>query len=81
MSLKYVDISAAIRRVGERRIEEAMKEGAFDHLAGMGKPLELEPMPADEGARMVWWAVRLLRQNGMSEFAVHWSRQADTVQR
>ena len=29
-------------RQAERRIQEAQKEGAFDHLPGEGRPLELE---------------------------------------
>lgn len=81
MPLKHVDITGVIRRIGERRIEEAMKEGKFDNLPGMGRPLDLDPMPADEAARMVWWAVRLLRHNGLGEYAVQWSKLADTIQR
>lgn len=34
----------AIAFVAERKIEEAMQEGAFDHLPGMGKPLELDDL-------------------------------------
>jgi hypothetical protein len=40
----------AIAFVAERKIEEALAEGQFDNLPGMGKPLELEDMshlPAD----------------------------------
>jgi hypothetical protein len=54
-----------MRRLAERRIEQAMVEGKFDHLPGAGKPLDLEPMPAQEDARLKWWALRLLRQNGV----------------
>lgn len=61
--LKNVDMSSAMRRVAEMRIEEAIAAGKFDNLEGAGKPLELEPMPADENARMLWWAIRLLRKN------------------
>jgi hypothetical protein len=32
----------AIAFVAERKIEEALAEGQFDNLPGMGKPLELE---------------------------------------
>ncbi len=63
MPLHNIDISAAMRRIAERRIEAAMEEGKFANLEGAGKPLELEPMPADENARMTWWAIRLMRQN------------------
>ena len=61
--LKNIDVSSALRRVAERKIEEAMREGKFDHLEGAGKPIELEPMPADENARLMWWALRLLKRN------------------
>ena len=40
----------AIAFIAERKIEEAMAEGAFDNLPGLGKPLHLEDlshMPAD----------------------------------
>lgn len=79
MSLKNVDIDAALRRVADRRIEEAMQEGKFDNLPGSGAPLDLEPMPADEHARMIWWAVRLLRKNGCTDLAVKLSQSADMV--
>jgi hypothetical protein len=42
-----VDFDAAFRRLADRRIEEAMREGKFDNLPGRGKPIELDPMPAD----------------------------------
>ncbi|MDQ3439400.1 MAG: DUF1992 domain-containing protein, partial [Planctomycetota bacterium] len=35
-----------------------MKEGKFDNLAGKGEPIELEPAPAEENARLTWWALR-----------------------
>ena len=63
MSLRNIDVSAALTRVAERKIEEAMRAGKFDHLEGAGKPLDLEPMPADEKARLMWWALRLLKRN------------------
>lgn len=79
MSLKNVDIVSAMRRLADRHIEDAMKEGKFDNLEGAGKPLDLEPMPADEGARMMWWAVRLLKQTGNSDFAVKLSKMPDAL--
>lgn len=60
---KHIDTGAALQRIAERKIEEAMREGKFDRLKGAGLPLDLEPMPADENARLMWWAIRLLRQN------------------
>ncbi len=63
MSFKHVDMESALRRIADRRIEEAMREGKFDNLAGAGKPLDLEPMPAEENARMTWWMLRILHKN------------------
>lgn len=63
MSLKNVDIESALRRIADKRIEEAMREGKFDNLPGAGKPLNLEPMPAEENARMTWWMLRILHKN------------------
>src|SRR5689334_23915715 len=77
MSFKNVDIESAMRRLAERRIEEAMREGKFDNLPGMGKPLDLEPMPANEDARLVWWALRILKQNDFTPEEVRWRKQLD----
>jgi hypothetical protein len=63
MSLKHIDVESALRRIADRRIEEAMREGKFDNLAGAGKPLNLDPMPAEENARMTWWMLRILHKN------------------
>src|SRR5688572_1643756 len=77
MSLKDVDIESALRRLAERRIEDAMKEGKFDNLAGAGAPLELEPIPADENARMTWWALKILKQNDVTPHEVQWRKALD----
>lgn len=61
MGLKNVDIGAALRILAERRIEEAIEAGKFDNLAGAGQPLNLEPLPADEEARVMYWGLRILR--------------------
>ena len=79
MSFKHVDIEGALRRLADKRIEDAMKEGKFDNLEGAGLPLDLEPMPAEEGARMMWWTVRLLRKTGNSDFAVRLSKMPDAM--
>ncbi len=63
MSFKNIDIESALRRVADRRIDEAMREGKFDNLPGAGQPLNLEPMPAEENARMTWWMLRILHKN------------------
>lgn len=79
MAVRGVDFDAAFRRLAERRIEEAMQAGKFDHLPGAGKPLELEPQPADEEARLAWWAIRLLRQNDVVPNEVRWRKQVELL--
>src|SRR5437762_14118870 len=79
MALKNVDIEWALRRLAERRIEEAMKEGKFDNLAGAGKPLNLEPMPADEGARMMWWMLRIMKKHDFTPHEVVWRKTVDRL--
>src|SRR6266704_5116705 len=79
MNLSHIDIEAAIRRLAERRIEEAMREGKFDNLSGAGQRWELEPMPAEENARLMWWAIRLLRQNDFIPEEVHWHKALDRM--
>lgn len=77
MALKDVDIGAVLHRLADRKIEQAMREGKFDRIAGMGKPLDLEPLPADENARMRWWALKILRQNDVTPDEVVWRKQID----
>lgn len=61
--------------VAERKIREAMEEGAFDHLEGAGKPLDLSENPFEEsGLRM---AHRLLKNNG---FAPAWIEEAREIE-
>ncbi|MDL2267617.1 DUF1992 domain-containing protein [Desulfovibrio sp. OttesenSCG-928-G15] len=55
----------AIAFVAERKIEEAMQEGQFDKLPGMGKPLVLEDLSnMPEDMRM---AYTLLKNGGFLE--------------
>ncbi len=77
MSLKHVDLDSALRRLAERRIEDAMKEGKFDNLAGRGEPVELEPAPAEENARLTWWALRILRNNDVVPDEVRMRKELD----
>jgi hypothetical protein len=79
MSLKHVDMESALRRLAERRIEEAMREGKFDNLPGKGKPLDLEPMPADENARMMWWAIRLMKNANYTPDEVRIRKRIDEL--
>lgn len=79
MGLKDVDIEGALRRLADRKIEEALRAGKFDNLPGKGKPLDLEPMPAEENARMRWWALRILKQNDVIPEEVQWRKQVDAL--
>jgi hypothetical protein len=77
MGLKHLDVEGALRRLADRKIDEAMREGKFDNLPGFGKPLELEPIPAEENARLRWWAIRILKQNDITPDEVRWRKQID----
>lgn len=79
MSLKNVDVESALRRIADRRIEEAMREGKFDNLTGAGKPLNLEPMPAEENARMTWWMLRILHKNDFTPDEVRLRKSIETL--
>jgi hypothetical protein len=77
MGFKDVDIAAALTRLAERRIEEAINAGKFDNLPGMGEPIEIDEAPADEKARELWWALRLLKQNDFVPEEVRWRKTID----
>jgi hypothetical protein len=63
------------RLIAERKIREAMKESAFDHLEGTGKPLDLSENPfKDPSERM---ANRLLKNNGI---APAWILEANEIE-
>jgi hypothetical protein len=59
--VRNFEIDSAMQRLAERRIEQAMREGKFDNLPGRGQPIDLDEMPVDENVRMVWWALRVMR--------------------
>jgi hypothetical protein len=79
MSLKHVDMTSALRRLAERRIEQAMKEGKFDNLPGAGQPLPLDDMPAQEDTRLTWWCVRILKQNDYIPDEIRWRKTVDAL--
>jgi hypothetical protein len=63
------------RLIADRKIQEAMDEGAFENLAGSGRPLPLEDDPfEDPSLRM---AHRLLRNNG---FAPAWILEGKEIE-
>jgi hypothetical protein len=60
--------------IAERKIREAMEDGAFDRLEGQGRPLDLTENPyEDPSLRM---AHRLLKNNG---FAPVWIEEAKEI--
>ncbi len=63
------------RAIAERKIREAMEEGAFDHLQGMGQPVNLEENPFEDPSLRV--GHRLLRNNG---FAPAWIEESKDIQ-
>ena len=69
-----LEATSVMRRLADRRIEDAMAEGKFDNLAGAGKPLQLEDLPADENARMLWWALRIMRNNDFTPDEIRWRK-------
>ena len=79
MSLKNIDMGSVMRRLADKRIEEAMAEGKFNNLKGAGKPIELEDIPADENARMLWWALRIMKNNNFTPDEVRWRKQVDVL--
>lgn len=75
MGLKDVDIGAVLRRLADRRIEEGIEAGKFDNLPGAGKPQDLEPMPADEDARALYWALRIMRNANVEADELRYRKQ------
>jgi hypothetical protein len=43
----------------------------------MGQPLNLEPMPAEENARLTWWTLRILKNNDFTPEEVVWRKAID----
>lgn len=61
--------------IADRRIEEAMAEGAFENLDGAGEPLDLNENPyEDPSLRM---AHRILRNNGFAPAWIEEGRDID----
>jgi hypothetical protein len=61
--------------IAERKIREAMEEGAFEHLDGAGKPLDLSENPFEDPSDRM--AHRLLKNNG---FAPAWIEEAKEIE-
>ena len=60
--------------IAERKIREAIEEGAFEHLEGTGKPLDLSENPFEDPSDRM--ANRLLKNNG---FAPDWIEEAKEI--
>ena len=63
------------RLIAERKIQEAMEDGAFENLAGAGQPLVLEENPWEDPAQRM--GHRLLRNNG---FAPRWIEEGKDIE-
>ncbi len=63
------------RFIAERKIREAIQEGAFDQLEGRGKPLDLSENPFEDPSDRL--AYRLLKNNG---FAPEWIEEAKEIE-
>jgi hypothetical protein len=68
-----------LRRLAERRIEDAMKEGKFDNLPGKGQDIVLDPIPAEENARMMWWVIHILKNNNFTPDEIRWRKMVDEL--
>ena len=75
MALRDVDFGQVLRNLADRRIEEAIEAGKFDNLEGKGRPLELEPLPADENARAMYWALRIFKKAGLTTDELRYRNQ------
>jgi hypothetical protein len=65
--------------IAERKIRDGMEEGAFDHLAGAGEPLDLEENPFEDSSLRM--AHRLLKNNGFAPAWIEESREIETESR
>jgi DnaJ family protein C protein 28 len=61
--------------IADRKIQEAMREGAFEHLDGVGEPLDLNENPFEDPAQRM--AHRILRNNGFAPAWIEESRDID----
>jgi hypothetical protein len=61
--------------IADRKIREAMEEGAFEHLDGAGEPLDLNENPFEDPALRM--AHRILRNNGFAPAWIEEGREID----
>jgi hypothetical protein len=79
MSLRNLDVESVLRRLAEKRVEDAMAEGKFNNLPGQGEPIDIEEAPADEKARELWWALKLMKQNDFVPDEVRYRKMIDKL--
>ena len=77
--MRQFQIDSALQRLAERRIEEAMRQGKFENLPGRGQPCDLDSIPVDENARMIWWALRMMRNAGQTPEEVRLRQQVQSL--
>ena len=65
--------------VAERRIAEAMEEGAFDNLEGKGQPLDLAENPYEDASLRM--ANRILKRNGLAPAWIEDAKEIDVEYR
>jgi hypothetical protein len=65
--------------IADRKIEEAMREGAFERLDGAGEPLDLTENPFEDAAQRM--AHRLLRNNGFAPAWIEEGKEIDAEMR
>lgn len=65
------------RLIADRKIQEAMDEGAFDQLSGTGLPLDLGEDPFEDPALRM--AHRLLRNNGFAPGWIEVGKEIDAA--
>src|ERR1700691_2539250 len=61
--------------IADRKIQEAMRDGAFEQLDGAGEPLDLNENPFEDPSQRM--AHRLLRNNG---FAPAWIEEGREIE-
>lgn len=67
------------RTIADRKIKEALDEGAFDHLEGAGRPLALDDNPYEDPAERM--AHRLMKNNGLAPGWIEEARELDAEAR
>ena len=62
--------------IADRKILEAMEEGAFDQLEGTGEPLDLRENPFEDPSMRM--AHRILKNNGLAPAWIEESKEIDS---